>query len=897
MVVLPQTGQEIEEEDLFAAALALPATERDAYLKRACGTNAELLQRLNGLVSASSEAESFVDEDAPIPGARDQIGPYHVVRELGEGGCGIAYLVEQTEPVKRQVALKVIKPGMDTKAVIARFEAERQALALLDHPNIAKVFDAGATLEGRPYFVMELVRGIKITDYCAQSRLTVSERLSLFMQVCRAIQHAHQKGIIHRDIKPSNVLVTMHDGVPLTKVIDFGIAKATQGKLIDQTLHTEIDQIMGTPAYISPEQTRTSQAGVDTRSDVYSLGVLLYELLTGFTPFDAHELAEASVDQLRERICTEEPARPSRRLDSLADELLAQVATGSATTAPKLVKQIREDLDSIVMQCLEKNPARRYQAVTELIADIDRYLRSEPILARPPSFIYTIRKLAHRNRVAFAGAIAAIVLLLVMTAFAVVMTIQAQRIAAERDLADRERERAQKVANVAVNLFAVANPFKSFESQVSGAALLEQAARSIESELKDQPVARMQLLYAIGRTYARRGEYESSVHYLKEAMRVTSQMENGEREMMPVITELSIALWMTGDTQSAQKMLSQGEYLAKKLELEHSRDYAELVLNKGRLKMGASQVAEARKDFEHSLQLFRNSADTRSADVAEALSELAYNFYWSDDVDQAERLAREAIAIYETTVPPMHPDRIRTEIALAEILQTRRKFDEAALIFHRALPKQIQVFGRNSMAVSDTLDSLAVLSYSRGRPREAEKLSRQALAAARIGYGEKHAFTANCATTLARTLIELGEYSEAEATLRQSLQTLVSTLQPDHQYIASAEYFLGEVLLATKRPREAKTVLTASMNRWKRGDGSPWRAMRSASALGEALYQLGRTQEAERYLTDSLRVLSTDTNADPKAKEKALQRYALYVKKSSPIQLSAPASTPAVAAH
>ncbi len=240
-------SEEVEEEDLFAAALALPTTERDNYLKRACGTNIALLERLKGLIDAFGNAASFVDEDTAIAGSSNRIGPYQVLRELGEGGCGVAYLVDQIAPVKRQVALKVIKPGMDTKAVIARFEAERQALALLDHPNVAKVFDAGATAEGRPYFVMELVRGIRITEYCAQIRLTIPERLSLFIQVCQAILHAHQKGIIHRDIKPSNVLVTMHDGLPVAKVIDFGIAKALQGRLIDQTLHTEIDQIMGTP--------------------------------------------------------------------------------------------------------------------------------------------------------------------------------------------------------------------------------------------------------------------------------------------------------------------------------------------------------------------------------------------------------------------------------------------------------------------------------------------------------------------------------------------------------------------------------------------------------------------------------------------------------------------------
>ena len=892
--MLGQLGQEVKAEDLFAAALALPGPERRLYLERACSNNVDLLSRLTALIDAFDGATGFVADQPPhVQAGENQIGPYRLLQELGEGGWGVAYLAEQTAPVRRQVALKVIKPGMDTKAVIARFEAERQVLALLDHPNIAKVFDAGATPEGRPYFVMELVRGVRITEYCAQSRMTIPQRLSLLIQVSQAIQHAHQKGIIHRDIKPSNVLVTMHDGLPLAKVIDFGIAKATQGRLIDQTLHTEVDQIMGTPAYISPEQTRPAQTAVDTRSDIYSLGVLLYELLTGHTPFDAHELAEMSIEGLRERICAEEPLRPSHRLVAFDAALLARIATSGATTSSKLLRQIRDDLDWIVMQCLEKEPARRYQTVNDLIADIQRYLRHEPVFARPPTFFYKLRKLARRNRIAFASALASVAFVLFITVFAVMMAIQSQRVATERDQAERERQRAQKVSNVALNVLSIADPFQSLENDVSGSALLGHAAKSIERELLDQPGPRARLLQAVGHAYVRRGEFKPSIGYLRESVRILSQMQGVDIETLKAITYLAYALRMGGDLPGARQVSDRGDDLAKRRGLERSAAYATHLLDRGFIELEESRVPQAQRDFERSLAISRAVVGDRTFEVAEALSALSAVLLWTDDFAQAERHSREAVAIFEATVPSMHPDRIMAEMTLGEVLRAQNKPNEAADVFSSALRKQMQLFGANSGAVADTLDTLAMIRYSQGQLSEAKRLSREAIALARVAYGDRHPSVANMGATLARTLLELGEYPEAEATLQQTLNVLATTLPPDHQYIATTEYFLGEVLLATNKLGDAEMVLRASMNRWNRSDAPPWRAMRSASALGEVLQRQGHTEEAKSYLVESFRVLLADPNADIKAKQKARERYARYLgtpRKSAP-------SAPTVAAQ
>jgi serine/threonine protein kinase/tetratricopeptide (TPR) repeat protein len=549
------------EKAVFCQAVEITdPEERRQFLDQACGTDQALREQVEGLLALSKSSDDFFKECAPgleaAPADADRalseaessieaeapevsrIGPYKLLQKLGEGGCGVVYMAEQEQPIRRRVALKIIKLGMDTKNVIARFEAERQALALMDHPNIARVLDAGATETGRPYFVMELVYGVKITEYCDQNRISMQERLNLFIQVCNAVQHAHQKGIIHRDLKPSNIMVTMHDGVPIPKVIDFGIAKATEQRLTDKTLFTSYAQLMGTPAYMSPEQMELSGLNLDTRSDIYSLGVVLYELFTGRTPFDTTDLLKSGVDELRRTVCEHEPLSPSAKLQTLNIEELTKTARTRRLEPPRLLSQLHGDLDWIVLKCLEKDRTRRYATANALAVDIEHYLHQEAIVARPPSRIYRFQKLFRRNRVLFAS-IAVVSVALVAgfgTSTWLFFLEREARLEADRGRANEALLRQQAEARAAIGQAAVLLS----ENRFSAADQLLTRVSFPESGLGGEAVFR-----SLGDWAAAEGLWLRAAEYFKSLVRV-DQMETPNVATLDS-TRCAVALIKAGD--------------------------------------------------------------------------------------------------------------------------------------------------------------------------------------------------------------------------------------------------------------------------------------------------------------------------------------------------------------
>ncbi len=555
------------DESIFAAAIAIPSPDkRSAYLDRACAGNPALRREVEELlgayaannpldrplrdVSATGAFTPADDEAAAAVG--DRVGPYKLLERIGEGGMGEVWVAEQLEPMQRRVALKLIKPGMDSRSVLARFEAERQALAVMDHPNIAMVLDAGTTPDGRPYFVMELVKGTPITEFCDARKLTPDQRLELFIPVCQAIQHAHMKGIIHRDIKPSNVLVALHDEKPVPKVIDFGVAKAIGQQLTEKTIYTGFGALIGTPAYMAPEQATFNQIDVDTRADVYALGVLLYELLAGSPPVELERLKKAALDEVLRIVRDEEPQRPSQRMST--SQAKATIAATRQSDPVKLSRLMRGELDWIVMKALEKDRTRRYDTATGLAKDIQRYLVGDAIEARPPSTLYRFRKMARRNRAVLTTAALVIAALLLGTAASTWQAVRATRAqieaAAQEAKAVAERARADEEAAVAKALFGFTR-----DKLVSEAKAASQEMARIADEIVDESTAK-----------AKRAEFVASFRRLKRATDLMVALRMKLRslppeQMAPELREfLESAVKAAVDTvQKGQQMIALGQ--------------------------------------------------------------------------------------------------------------------------------------------------------------------------------------------------------------------------------------------------------------------------------------------------------------------------------------------------
>ncbi|MBX3746996.1 MAG: serine/threonine protein kinase [Verrucomicrobiae bacterium] len=699
----PNPPMPAPERDLFLQALELgtPA-DRLAFLDRACRDQPALRERVEGLLHCHLQAGDFLDgasSEAPPPpdplseGPGTVIGRYKLLEKIGEGGFGVVYMAEQREPVKRRVALKIIKLGMDTRQVVGRFEAERQALALMDHPNIARVLDGGATATGRPYFVMELVRGVPITQFCDEQRLDPADRLELFIEVCAALQHAHQKGIIHRDIKPSNVLVTLHDDRPVPKVIDFGIAKAMQGELTDKTVFTRFHEFLGTPAYMSPEQTQLSGLDVDTRTDIYALGVLLYELLTGRTPFDARELLTASLEEIRRRIRDEEPARPSTRLRALPPPDADTVARNRRSYPARLALSLRGDLDWIVLKCLEKDRARRYDSTGALVLDLRRHLRDEPVTAVKPSFSYRASKLLRRHRTAFAVAAGFLLLLVAATVVSSAFALRAFR--AER--ATRQEAAVKDAVHRFLNddLFNHGDIVPGSDRQVTLRTLLDRASDQLNPRLGDQPAIEAAIRSTLGRTYYNLGEYAAAEAQWRAALELHLQLA-GERDRRTLLARSDLSRALISLDRRTEALEAAQQVLALARSQFRPRDPL-LVKFLSRLASACYRIGDAdgaRAAAAEAIALAEASPGVEVADVANALDILGRMIGRTGDLEGGERYVRQALERVRTALGDSHPLTIRYSNRLgAYLYNVGIKTGEAESLYRTSLTRQQQAFG------------------------------------------------------------------------------------------------------------------------------------------------------------------------------------------------------------
>jgi eukaryotic-like serine/threonine-protein kinase len=788
----------------------------------------------------------------------ETIGPYRLLRRIGAGGMGEVWLAEQIRPVHRQVALKVIKAGMDTAHVVARFEAERQALAVMAHPAIAQVFDAGATPQGRPYFVMEYVPGEAITTYCNRHRLSTRQRIDLFLHVCDGVHHAHQKGIIHRDLKPSNILVAVQDDLPVPKIIDFGLAKATTQHLTERPLFTELGVMIGTPEYMSPEQAETTGLDIDTRTDVYALGIILYELLTGLLPFDPKALREKGFDEMRRTIRELDAPRPSTRLTTLAAATKSAQSRGMPVV--DLARQLRGDLDWITLRAVEKDRTRRYGSVSDLAADLRRHLNNLPVLASPPGTVYRMSKFVRRHRI---GVGVAATLIAVLVAFAATMGIQARRVARERDRANREAETAKAVNDFLQNdllaqagASAQARPDIKPDPDLKVRTALDRAAARIEGKFEAQPLVEASIRTTIGKTYEDLGLYPEAESHLARALDLRHRVL-GEQDVSHLTSTSDMAgLYLKeAKYEQADQLLRKSLEVSRRVLGEQHPQTLTIMSGLGRLHMMQGKHAEAEALYVKVLDGRRRVVGEQHPDTLETMDALASLYWRQGKYAQAEPVRAKVVELQRRVLGEEHPATLTSMNNLALLASYQGKYAEAEAQFIHVLEIMRRVLGDDHLETMISAGNLGIVYFRQGRYAEAETVFTKVLEQKQRVLGAEHPETLTSMNNLGVLYRVEGKYSLAEQLYLRVMDVQRRVLGDEHPNMLLTMNGLALLYGLEGKNAQAELLYTKVLDTQRRVLGEEHPDTVSTMSNLAALYvNAGKNAEAEPLVTKAVDV-------------------------------------------